>query len=81
MAEATQFQFDMLEVAKILLKHNNITEGFWTVGVQFTGAGAEAGPANDKMRPSLIVSVDSILLTKSPVMTPLTIDAASLAKE
>lgn len=79
-ANATQYQFELLEVAELLLKKNQITEGFWTVGVNFALTTAVAGPEADKARPSMIVAVDKIMLTRAEETTPLTVDASKLKK-
>ena len=50
MDNATQFQFELLEVAKILLKKQGIKTGIWTIGVNFGVLATHAGPSPDIIR-------------------------------
>lgn len=77
----TQLEFELLDIAKMLLKKQAITEGNWTVGVNFTVATVLGGPDADHVRPSAILSVNKILLSRSDEITPLTVDASKLAAE
>ena len=82
MDNATQYQFDLVEVGKLLLRKQGIREGKWAVGVAFTIAAAHAGPTPDAARPSMIVSVDKVVLSIADANTPptLVLDAAEIAK-
>ena len=80
-SNVTQYQFELLDIAKLLLRKQQITEGFWTVGCGFSMTAALAGPEPSKARPSMIVSVDKLILSKSEEMTPMTVDASKLASE
>ena len=79
MSNIAQYQFELLEVAKLLLKKQGIAEGFWTVGVNFGLASALAGPEPGKERPSMVVSVDKILITRANEAGPMTVDASKLS--
>lgn len=80
MSNATQYQFELTEVARILLKKQGIKEGRWTLGVGFNLSPAHAGPTPDSVRPSIIVSVDKLVLSRAEANTPesLAINAASI---
>jgi hypothetical protein len=79
MAEATQYNFPLKEVAELLIRKAGATEGLWTIGVNFTiGAGA-VGPDAEHVRPSAFVGVDQLTLTKASEPGPLTFDAATLS--
>ena len=78
MDNATQFQYELLEVAKLLLQKQGITEGYWTVGVNFGIAAAQAGPNPESVRPSMVISVDKVLISRATEPGPLTVDAASV---
>lgn len=78
MNNATQYQFELAEIARMLLARQNIKEGRWTVGVGFAVSTAHAGPSPEAVRPSMIVSVDKIMLSRAEPNTPeqLVIDAS-----
>jgi hypothetical protein len=79
MSNATQFQFDLLDVAKMLAKQQGIKEGHWTIGVKFNFAAVNAGPNKGEVRPSALVAVDQLVLTKAEDKDqPLTVDASKL---
>ena len=78
MAEVTQYNFSLAEVASLLMQKAGITDGLWTIGVSFGIAVAAAGPDKDHVRPSAVVSVDQLVLAKSAELGPLTFDAAEL---
>jgi hypothetical protein len=76
MENVSQYQFDLIEVGKLLLKKQGVNDGLWSVGVQFALGAVNAGPDPTKVMPSMLVSVEKVMLTKATEMTPLTIDAA-----
>lgn len=78
MAEVTQYNFSLDEVASLLLQKAGITDGLWTIGVNFGIAVAAAGPDKDHVRPSALVSVDQLVLSKGAELGPLTFDASEL---
>lgn len=81
MADVAQYSFPLAEVASLLIQKAGITEGLWTIGVNFGIAVAAAGPDKDHIRPSALVSVDQLILTKATEPGPLTFDAAELNAE
>ena len=78
MDNATQFQFELLDVAKILLKKQGIKTGLWTIGVNFGIAPMNAGPSPETVRPSMMISLDKLLISKVDEPGPLTIDASGI---
>jgi len=76
MDNVSQYQFDLTEVGKLLVKKQGIKEGLWTVGVQFALGAVNAGPDPTKVMPSMLVSVEKVMLTRATEMTPLTVDAS-----
>jgi hypothetical protein len=81
MENATQFQFEILEVGKLLLKKQGITQGMWTVGVNFAIGVTNAGPNPETIRPSAIVSVDKIVLSRAEGPGPMIVDASNPGNE
>lgn len=76
----SQFQFDLPEVAALLLKRQGVKEGRWTLGVAFVGTAAVAGPTPELARPAMIVAVEKLVLARAEPNTPepLVIDASKL---
>lgn len=84
MSNATQYQFELVEVAKTLLQKQGIKEGRWTIGMAFNVGGMHAGPTPATVRPTMMVSVDKIVLSRvegkvDPGAEGLTVDAAGLS--
>lgn len=82
MDNVTQFQFELMDVARLLLKRQGIVEGKWTLGVAFNLAATLAGQTPESARPTMLVSVDKLVLQKADPNTPpaMTVDAAELAE-
>lgn len=78
MANVSQYQYELTELCEFLLRKENITEGLWTIGVAFQMGAAIMGPEPSKVRPSAVISIDKILLTKTEEDGPLTVDASKL---
>jgi len=82
MANETQLQYSLLDIGKLLLKRDGITNGLWMIGVNFNVASMAAGPDPKAINPSMLVGVDKFLLTKidkpEPGMESLTLDASKL---
>ncbi len=81
MSNATQYQFELLEVARLLLKQQGVTEGKWSIGFGFNVVAGNAGPSPEAARPSMIVSVDKINIALADENTPagMVVDAKTLA--
>lgn len=80
MSNATQYQFDLQEIAKLLIQKQGIKEGRWSIGVAFSLAAAQAGPSPDRVRPTMMVSVDKLVLSRADGDAPevLTVDASTI---
>jgi hypothetical protein len=81
MSNISQYQFDFSEIAELLIKKLKITDGLWTVGVQFNIGVTNAGPTPANVMPSAIVGVEKILLSRATEPSPLTFDAASISEK
>lgn len=79
MADVTQYNFNLAEVAALMMRDAGITDGLWTIGVNFAIGVAAAGPDKEHIRPSTLISVDQLVLTKANEPGPLTFDAAEVA--
>ncbi|WP_034996713.1 hypothetical protein [Beijerinckia mobilis] len=82
MAEPTAYQFSLQEVITALLKEQGISEGNWTVSIEFGFAALIAGPNPAEASPSGIVQVRNLSLVKAGPETPLhlVVSAAALEK-
>jgi hypothetical protein len=78
MAEVAQYNFPLTDVAALLMQDAGIRDGLWTIGVNFVIAVTNAGPDKDHVRPSALVSVENLVLSKATEPGPLTFDAAEL---
>jgi hypothetical protein len=61
------------------LEKAGITDGLWTIGVNFNIGVALTGVEPDLLRPSAVVSIDRINLARASEPGPLTYDAAAIA--
>lgn len=80
MAEPGKYIFDLKEVAELLARRAGVTTGFWQVGARFGFAAINVGPTDEEARPSGVVSLLSLGLTKVDKPTGVTIDAATLSE-
>ena len=78
MAEATQFSFDLTEVAETLLKKQGIHEGKWVIALEFTINIGFVGLTPENVRPGMMVLANSVQLVKAQDGSPpsLVVDAA-----
>lgn len=80
MAEATSYAFTHKELAELLIKKQEIHEGFWAIYIEF-GLGAAniaTGPDDPNILPAAIVPVRRIGIHKHDKPNPLTIDASKI---
>jgi hypothetical protein len=80
MAEPTQYAFDLEEIAELLVKKAGLVTGHWTVGVNFGIGVASVGQDQNRVRPSAIIGVEQLILTRATGPGPLTIDAAKFSE-
>jgi hypothetical protein len=76
MAEASQYIASYKELAEMLIKKENIHEGYWAVMVRFGIQAANISLGGGDPVPSAIVPVLEIGIQREPNVTPLTVDAA-----
>lgn len=76
MAEITQIQYKLREVAALMVKDQGLHEGLWMAQVVFGFAAINTGPNPDDLYPTAMVPVQSIGLTRVTETGPLTIDAS-----
>ena len=80
MGEPQIINFTYKELAIVLIKHQQIHEGFWNVYVQpgLIPGNIKIGPAVDDLVPGVIVPLMKIGLQKQDKPSPLTVDAAEV---
>jgi hypothetical protein len=82
MAEATQFTFDLREVATALIKQQGIHEGAWFAAFEFGLVAGIIGPTPDEAKPSALLQVQKVQLVRQlqlPSPHPrLTVDATEV---
>ena len=66
MAEASQYQFLLVEVGVALIKHQGITNGRWQVGAQLEFSATNVGPNPADLKPSAVVRIVGIALSRAP---------------
>jgi hypothetical protein len=76
MPEAKQFLFTYKELATLLIKAQNIQEGWWGIFVKFGINAANVGPNPDNILPTAIVPILEIGLQRYDKETSLSVDAA-----
>lgn len=67
------------DLLKLMLRDQNIHEGYWTLLVRFGFAAANIGPSPDepaKVDPSALVGVTGVGMERADKLGPLTLDAA-----
>jgi hypothetical protein len=77
MAEATNYLFDYKEVAELLVKKQDIHEGFWGIGIEF-GFGAQNIRTPNGFAPAAIIPVQKIGLNRFEEPNNMTVDAAEV---
>lgn len=76
MPETKELLFTYPEVVEALLKQSDIHEGLWTLAVQFGLGATNAGPSEEELKPSAIVSVLKLGIARADKATNLTVDAS-----
>lgn len=76
MAEITQIQYKLKEIAELMVKDRGLHEGLWMVQVVFGFAAINTGPNPDDLYPTAMVPVQSIGLARVTEVGPLTVDAS-----
>jgi hypothetical protein len=78
MAEPSQIIFTYKEVAEALIKRQGLHEGIWGLTVRFGIQAVNAGENEDSLKPTAIVPLLELGLTKFEKETNLSIDAAKV---
>lgn len=79
MPETNQVTFSHEEIVEMLIKRQDIHDGFWSIVIQFgLGVGALPTPPSGKVVPSAIVQIAKIGIQRSDNPNPGTIDAAKV---
>ena len=76
--QVEEYKFSYKEVVEALIKQQGLHQGIWTLAVHFgIGAANIQNPEKPSdVVPAAIVPVVAIALRKSPVLSPLALDAA-----
>lgn len=64
MSEPTEYTFELKDLATTLVRAQGIHAGVWRVGFEFNFAATYAGPTPEEVRPSAVVQICRIVLTK-----------------
>ena len=80
MPETKQITFTYQELAEMMVRKLDISEGLWGIYVRFGIAAANAGPSSEELKPTAIVPVLEIGLQRMDEPSNLTVDAAELTK-
>ncbi len=82
MAEATQYAFELKELTKNLIKLQGIKEGKWVIGFEFGLGAGIIGYNEETARPSAVVAINKIILTRqdeSSSVPSFAVDAAEIS--
>jgi hypothetical protein len=80
MADATQFTFSWAEITEILIKKQDLHEGEWMAGIEFTLNIGFMGATPAEARPGLMTLANSLQLTRAQPGAPphMIVDAAKV---
>jgi hypothetical protein len=78
MPEPSQFMFSYREIAEILVKKQGLSEGIWSLSVNFGMQATNIGANESDLKPSAVVAILSIGLQKVDKETNLTVDASKV---
>ncbi len=78
MAEITQTMYALKEMAELLIKHQELHEGFYELNIEFQMFVGSVGPNQEAALPGAMMGVSRIGLTKVPMKTPHSVDAAEV---
>ena len=78
MPEASQIEYNLRELAEMMVRDRGLTEGHWMVLVRFKWAAANVETGPDDMSPSAIVGIQSVGIQRATAPTPLSVDASLL---
>ena len=78
MGEAQLITLSFKELAEILVKKQDIHEGFWGIYVKFGIRAINAGQTEEDLRPTAIVPIQEVGLQKFDELNNLSVDAATV---
>ncbi len=80
MPEAKSYTFDHAELAELLVKKLNITEGLWGIYLELgmSGANMPMPPEGKTFTPAIIGFINKIGIQRFDVPSNLTVDAAKI---
>ena len=80
MAEATQYTFNLREVAELLIQKQGIHEGKWVAAIEFTVNVGMMGVVQADVKPGVMVLANSVQLLKAQEGMPpnLIVDASAV---
>jgi hypothetical protein len=79
-AQATQTEYDLRDLAMLMLKDQGITEGHWMLVLRFSHTTATIGTSDEAATPAVINRVTSIGISRVDEPNPISVDAAELAQ-
>ena len=85
MAEASQFSFSMKDLTIALIKQQNLHDGNWIVGFEFSLAAGNMGLSPTDVKPTAIVGISNVTLQRVregdpslPFQLPFQVNAAEV---
>ena len=78
MAEANQILYPFKELAALMVKDQNLHEGYWGIYVRFGITAANAGPNDNELKPTALVPIIELGLQKFEEINNLSVDAAEV---
>jgi hypothetical protein len=76
MAQATQYVLDFKELATLIVKKQDLHEGYWGIYVRFGISAANISFPGQDLRPTAMVPIMEIGIQKQDELTSLAVDAA-----
>lgn len=77
MADAASFKFKHLELIEMMVRHQGLRDGLWTLEISF-GLGAGNVGTDADIKPTAFVAVANIGILRVDAPGPLVIDASKL---
>jgi hypothetical protein len=78
MAEPNNITFSFKEIATLMIKDQNIHQGYWGIAVRFGISATNAGLSEADIKPTAIVPIVDIGLQKFEELNNLSVDAAEV---
>lgn len=78
MANVTQYEFSLQEVAKALILQQDLHEGLWQLAINFSFAASNIATDEKKtgLRPAALIAVQNLMLAKCTELSDIAVDAA-----